>query len=277
MSTSTSSTSKVSSSDDDSSKLPRSSQTGSLGSNIKILNYEDSPKAAITLLKAFDNDSLAKLLVSDLNDHQLKRDFELALYEAYVRQHISKGLCLGINESDDEFETVAVWSCPDSVERGLESFSTLMESGYGKVWNLGCEGSRNKVFNGLLPLLEHTNERIVTTDPRFKGKGVYTLVYVGSTANARGKGNARKMFDYMFQNYIDLPDTSNITYLESSSVSNIPIYEKFGFKFYEDIILGDKVDENSIEGEDYAVMNIMIRDTLGHDWTKDDDISVAKL
>ncbi|EGV62042.1 hypothetical protein CANTEDRAFT_99133 [Yamadazyma tenuis ATCC 10573] len=243
--------------------------------NIRILNINDTTKAAKCLLAAFGTDDLATLLVNHIDDPKHKVLCELSLYEAYVRQHIMAGLVLGINETEEEFETVGVWSLPDSIEKGLESFSTLMKSGYGKVWEIYGEEGRFKVFDGMLPLLHDTCERILTTDSRFHKKKLFTLVYLGSTEAARGKGNVRKMFDFMFQNYIDVcPD--NLSYLESSALSNIPIYERFGFHFYEDIMLGEK-KAGSEPGNDYAVMNVMIRGTNGHDWTKDAPVSSPKL
>ncbi|KAK6466078.1 hypothetical protein DFJ63DRAFT_311156 [Scheffersomyces coipomensis] len=237
-------------------------------STIRILNVNDTRKAAITLLDSFRTDSLAKLLVCHIPTQEEKDRCELALYEAYLRQHMSKGLCLGINESEDRFETVAIWSTPTSVERGLDSFGNLMQSGYDKVWNLFGDEGRDKIFYGMLPLLHDSCERILTNDSRLRHKGVWTLVYLGSTLQARGKGNARTMFEYMFNNYIDVSD-NNISYLESSSPDNIPIYERFGFKVYEDIVLGNPNVKNAVEGQDYAIMNVMIRGTKGHDWSKD--------
>lgn len=270
----------VSSSDDNSSKLHASANSNTNNdmdkfSNVKLLDYKDVEKAVVTLIEAFSTDSLAELLASDLKSSQLKKDFEVLLYTAYLRQHISKGIVLGINESSECFETVAIWSHPDSIGQGLDSFTTLMESGYGKLWNSTDEITREKVFHGMLPLLHDTFEHIISNDTRFRGKGAFTLVYLGSTKNARGKGNVRKIFDYMFANYVDLTNSNHICYLESSAASNIPIYERFGFKFYKDIMLGSK-SENSIEGRDYALMNVMIRDSFGNDWTKDPDSPLSK-
>ncbi|KAK6458171.1 uncharacterized protein RJT20DRAFT_126118 [Scheffersomyces xylosifermentans] len=249
--------------------------TPSKYSNLRVLNHKDTHKAALTLLASFRTDALAKLLVSHIPDQAEKDRCELALYEAYLNQHISKGLCLGINETADSFETVAIWSTPTSVENGLDSFGVLMESGYDKVWQMFGEIGREKVFYGMLPLLHDSCERILSTDSRFRNKGVWTLVYLGSTVAARGKGNARKMFDYMFTQHIDA-SKNNIAYLESSSPDNIPIYERFGFRFYEDITLGDNATKGAIEGEDFATMNIMIRGTNGHDWTEDKNTFTEK-
>lgn len=234
---------------------------------VRKLTYADVPKAAKTLQESFSEDALARLLTNHIKDPEKKYKIDILLYEAYLRQHIAKGVCLGIGETSDGFETVAIWSTPSSVADGLESFHTLMASGYGKLWEHAEQEGQEKIFEGMLPLLHDTSARIFATDKRFRGKGVYTLVYLGSVASARGKGNVRTMFDYMFQKYIDVPNSNNIAYLESSSPDNIPIYNRFGFHFYKDITLGDKDKPNAKEGDDYAVMNVMVRGSFGKDWT----------
>lgn len=237
------------------------------GSDIRVLTLEDTDKAARTLFYSFRTDSLANLLFSHMSSQEVKDKCEFELYRAYVRQHIMKGICLGINEDVDDFETVAIWSTPSSVAEGLDSFATLMNAGYDKLWHMIDDVGRQKIFYGMLPLLHDSCERILSNDSRFKNKKLFTLVYVGSLQKARGKGNARKMFEYMFKNHIDICENS-ISYLESSAVSNVPIYERFGFRLYEDIMLGQK-NTGSVEGKDYAIMNVMIRGTNGHDWTTD--------
>lgn len=243
---------------------------------IRVLSDKDVHKACVTLVQSFSQDSLAKLLVNHVTTDEEKYKIEYNLYACYLRQHIRKGICLGIGESDKEFETVAIWSTNTSDEEGLDSFVNLMESGYGELWNQVGEAGREKIFKGMLPLLHHTATRIMSTDPRFKGKGVYTLVYLGSVASARGKGNVRAMFDYMFTNHIDKPNTNNVAYLESSSPDNIPIYNRFGFACYEDIMLGSNEAPDAKEGDDYAIMHVMIRDCFGREWSKD-PVSEAKL
>lgn len=238
--------------------------------HVKTLTMADCKKAAITLFEAFRSDDLANMLTSHLEDQRRRDKIELKLYEAYVAQHIYKGLCLGMGETEDRFESVAVWALPDSEHSGIESCATLMESGFYKVWLACDEGARQKIFKGMMPLLTDTYERILSTDTRFIGKNVYTLVYLGSIKAARGKGNSRKMFQYMFDNYIDA-SPNNIGYLESSSANNIPIYNKFDFKCYEDIVLGNTID--GVAGKDFAVMNVMIRGSFGHDWTNDENLN----
>lgn len=233
--------------------------------NIKFLTRADTKKAAHCLLEAFQDDSLAKLLTSHFLDPEQRRRCELQLYEAYLNQHIAKGICLGVGETKEGFETVAIWSTPKSAEEGLDELNNMLEAGYGKVWDMFGEEGRQKVFYGMLPLLHDSCERIIESDSRFASKKVFVLVYIGSTERARGKGNARKQFEVMFKHFIDPMDNS-ISYLESSAKSNIPIYNRFGFHFVEDIVLGHDYDRG-IEGKDWAVMNVMIRGNKGNDWT----------
>lgn len=243
-------------------------------SRIRVLANEDAKKAALTLYDSFQTDSLAKMLTNHIKDPAYRREVDIFLYECYLRQHIAKGVCLGIGESESGFETVAVWSTPTSVDEGLDDFPTLMDAGYGKLWEMSGKEGQEKIFKGMLPLLHDSFNHIMATDSRFADKGVYTLVYLGSLASARGKGNVRLMFEYMFERYIDLPNTNHIAYLESSSATNIPIYNKFGFLFYKDIMLGSRSNPAAKEGEDFAVMNVMIRGPYGESW---ETFSPAKL
>lgn len=235
-------------------------------SRVKKLTLDDVPKATKTLVHAFATDNLGRLLTVHVTNPIVKEQIETLLYECYLKQHIRKGICLGVGEGEDIFETVAIWSHPRSAEEGLDSFANLMDAGYDHLWHICGKEGQDKIFRGMMPLLHDTCHRIFTTDKRLFNKDVFTLVYMGSVAKARGKGNARAVFEYMFENYIDLPGTNNVGYLESSSANNIPIYNKFGFRVYENIVLGSKDVPNAQEAQDYAVMNVMIRGSFGQNY-----------
>lgn len=238
-------------------------------SGMKYLTYKDVPKAAYTLFHSFRTDPLGQLLTSHLKNEKERNMVEMKLYECYLKQHINKGICIGINESEKEFETVAIWATPTSEEEGLYSFSNLMDSSFDELYSICDDESREKIFNGLLPLLHDSFDEIMNNDSRFHKKNVWTLVYLGLLASARGKGNVRKMFNFLFENYVDVQENS-LCYLESSSSDNIPIYNRFGFHTHKDILLGKK-SANSQEGKDYAIMNVMIRGYKGEDWTKQEN------
>ncbi|GMM29072.1 hypothetical protein DAMA08_017880 [Martiniozyma asiatica (nom. inval.)] len=229
--------------------------------NIEILTFKDVKKAARTLYESFDDDDVARYCSRHLeNDPQRKLDVDLAMYEAYVSVHIMKGLAIGIkgenaSDADNEtFETVALWEIPNGGD--MSDYITLIRSGFAKLaWKTGAEG-RKRIFQTMFPVL-HGNFHDIMHN---KGEeNTFTLVYLGSTPKARGKGNVRAIFEWMFQNYID--KNNSVAYLESSSVNNFPIYEKFGFKPVADIWLGDKNDP-----VDSARMDVMIRGPNGSTW-----------
>jgi hypothetical protein len=228
-------------------------------SNVEILTFNDTKKAALTLYKAFDNDDVARFVSRHLeNDPARKREIDLQMYEAYINSHIMKGLVIGIkgdnHEEKDIYETVSIWEKPNA---DITDYLTLIRSGFAKVaWNTGAEG-RRRVFSIMFKILHDSFHEITDCDPN--GSNTWTLVYLGSTPDARGKGNVRKVFEYMFQEHID-PTGAN-AYLESSSVVNFPIYEKFGFRAVRDIWLGDKNDPS-----DSARMDVMIRGPKGETW-----------
>lgn len=228
-------------------------------SKVEILELKDARKAALTLYQSFDNDDVARYTSRHLeNDPERRKQIDIQLYEAYVASHIMKGVAVvvkGDNHEDNAtFETVALWEKP-GVE--VTDYLTLVRSGFAKLaWNTGSEG-RRRIFGVLFKVLHESFHEIMDCD--LNGTNTFTLVYLGSTPAARGKGNVRKIFEYMFDNFID-PVGAN-AYLESSSIANFPIYEKFGFRAVRDIWLGDKEDPI-----DKARMDIMIRGPKGEDW-----------
>lgn len=223
---------------------------------VEILGFSDYKQVALTLYESFQNDLLSKYLTIHLaGNPDLKKRAEIALFEAYAYSHMLKGLVVGIRSEDGKrFETVAVWARPDS--GNMENFWTLVRSGYLKyAWLTGAEG-RDRLFNGLFPLLHKTSHEVLGQAQT----NTWSLIYLGSTPEARGKGNARAMFDFMFENYIDKKGC--LSYLESSSSANIPIYEKFGYKLVKQIVLGDPVDKD----KDFAAFEIMVRGPMGKQW-----------
>lgn len=227
---------------------------------VEILQMEDAKKAARTLYEAFDNDDVARYVSRHLEGNpELKKQVDLQLYEGYVRSHIMKSICFVIkgedHENKDTFETVSIWVKPDA--GSLDDYLTLVRSGFAKMaWNTGAEG-RRRVFGVLFPVLHDNYDHIMSVDPN--ASNTWTLVYLGSTPAARGKGNVRAMFDHVFDNYID-PMGAN-AYLESSAIRNLPIYERFGFRAINAVWLGDRDDP-----VDKARMDIMIRGPRGEKW-----------
>lgn len=229
-------------------------------SRVEILGYNDVKKAALTLYTAFDDDDVARYATRHLeHDPVKKKKIDLQVYESYLVSHMMKGLVLGIkgddHENKDTYETVSIWVRPDS--GSLDDYLTLIRSGFAKLaWDTGSEG-RRRIFSVMFKILHDNYEKIISIDPNHEN--TWTLVYLGSTPDARGKGNVREMLDYIFDNYID--PANSLTYLESSAIRNLPIYERFGFRAVADIWLGDI--EHPV---DKARMDVMVRGPKGKQW-----------
>jgi len=227
---------------------------------VEVLTFKDCKKAANTLYKAFDNDDVDRYLTRHLeNQPDLKKKCDILLFEAYVYALMLKGIVVGVRGEDSEdkdyFETVATWSTPDTGT--IEDYLTMLRSGFARLaWLTGAEG-RRRVFHDLFKTLASNAEDIMSVDP--DGDNLFTLVYLGTVPEARGHGNVRAAFDFMFKNYID--PRNSISYLESSALRNIPIYERFGFRAVADEWLGDK---NA--AVDKARMDVMIRGPKGETW-----------
>ena len=73
-------------------------------SNLRHLTNKDVTKAAYTLLEAFAEDDLAKMLVCHIEDKAERQLCELTLYEAYIRQHIAKGIVIGQGETESDLK-----------------------------------------------------------------------------------------------------------------------------------------------------------------------------
>ncbi|ODQ78032.1 hypothetical protein BABINDRAFT_172492 [Babjeviella inositovora NRRL Y-12698] len=230
--------------------------------SIRPLTIRDSSKAAKTLYKAFKTDVLSRYVSKHLEDQpEYRQKVDIALYEAYVYSHILRGLVFGIEydpssateEVDDGtgisnaecFETVSLWAPPGV---NIDDPITFARSYYKFAWLTGAAG-RKRVFTTFFgALVFNFHDALGKED-----NDAYALVYLASTPAARGKGNARKMLEYMFETHID--KENKLTYLESSSAVNIPIYEKFGFRWVRDMIIGDENDPNG----DFARLNVMVR------------------
>lgn len=130
-------------------KLKSEAKTSPYLSTLRHLTNKDVKKAAYTLLEAFAEDSLAKMLVCHIKDPKERKICELTLYEAYLRQHIAKGIVIGQGETESGFETVSIWSHPQSEQDGLihiiilwkqvmEKYGIYMEKKVGKRYFMEC-------------------------------------------------------------------------------------------------------------------------------------------
>lgn len=216
---------------------------------VEIVTIKEYRAAAATLYESFDGDDISRYLFSHIENLLDQELAQRTYFECIVYSHILKGLVIGIRTDDGlGFESVAVWSLPGSGD--MEDFLTYWRSGFYKLsWQVGREG-RRKIYNELFDMLYEVEEQILGE------LGCYTLVYMGTVASGRGKGNVSRLLKYTFENHID--KTGDLGYLECSALSNISMYKKYGFTPVREIHIGS--------GNLEAKMHIMVRGIGGESW-----------
>ncbi|KZZ99550.1 Acyl-CoA N-acyltransferase [Moelleriella libera RCEF 2490] len=103
-------------------------------------------------------------------------------------------------------------------------------SGTWRLWYQLPKECRKRFFDELYPALHNTKAEVMG----HRDNDCYYLGYIGTKANARGRGYASKLLRHM----MDKADRENrAMYLESSNVQNNVFYAKFGFEFKKEIVL----------------------------------------
>lgn len=210
---------------------------------VELHEYE---KARDTLARAFTEDKVAQYLTDcDGNTHEQQRKLDLDIFEYIIYAHLLKGLVLTVGD----WEGIACWMPPN---QNMDDIWTIMKSGMWRLYyKLGKE-SRARYFNEFLPKL-HDGKADVLKERDDKS---WYLIYIGTVPEARGKGYSRKLVEYV----TDLADKNNEPcYLESSSLANVPIYQRYGFEVKKELYL--------TRGETPVELQLMVREPKV---TKDD-------
>lgn len=126
-----------------------------------------------------------------------------------------------------------------------DGLATMLLSGMWRLrYRLSPEG-RTRFFAEFAPLLHST--KAATLGPRDENS--YYLVYLGTRPSARGKGYARAVVEGVLRR-ADVEGRA--AYLESSHVSNLSMYGKWGFEGVGNIVLK--------RGEVEVVLDVMVRE-----------------
>ncbi|KAL8871109.1 MAG: hypothetical protein Q9174_002997, partial [Haloplaca sp. 1 TL-2023] len=110
------------------------------------------------------------------------------------------------------------------------------------LFKLPAEGRRR--FTEFIPLLHHTKAEVLG---KYDDKSWY-LVYIGTKREARGRGYARKLIEFVTK---QADAEGQLCYLESSNDINPKIYQKMGFEMIKKIELG--------RAQKPVVLDIMVR------------------
>ena len=148
-------------------------------------------EAAACLAEAFRLDNIVRYAI-DTPDrtHQSEEErFELhkAAMEYVTYAHCLNGLVLTVGEN---YDSVALWLPPG---KNIDDWLTILRSGLWRLnYKLSKEG-KTRFFEEFLPLLHYTKQEVLGE----RDNNSWYLNYVGTKPEARGKGYARKLIEYV--------------------------------------------------------------------------------
>lgn len=252
---------------------PRPNST-STSFEVEVVDASNFQKAARTLQLAFANDEFTSYLTKSIESPELRKQVDLALFEASVFSSILDGIVVAIRDVELELKDANAPFC------AVACFTKPnMDSGFWDRVYMGnfrrelvvSETCSRRVFMEQFPILDKTKSEILQEDETY----CWYLADIGTIPSARGKGCAKALLNHVYENYIDR-DQNAICYLESTNVANRSVYENLGFRFIKKLKVGhvscafacgDGCQESPLE------MDIMVRGVHGQEWTRKDPIS----
>ncbi|KAK4941109.1 hypothetical protein LTR10_018909 [Elasticomyces elasticus] len=211
---------------------------------IRIVAPHEYKEAAACLAEAFRFDKIVRYAVDTPDREHISDEERFQLHKScleYVTYaHCLQGLVLAVGQN---YDCVALWLPPG---KNIDDWITILRSG---MWRLGYKLSkegRTRFFDEFLPLLHETKLEILGE----RDNNSWYLNYVGTKPEARRKGYAKKLIEYVTK----LADAhGQPCYLESSHDINLVIYGKLGFELRKQIYLKRST------GEDLR-MDVMVRE-----------------
>ncbi|KAI5844963.1 hypothetical protein DFP73DRAFT_37809 [Morchella snyderi] len=201
---------------------------------VRVLGIDEYKSAARTLADAFFKDDVAFYCLETPDNGGMTREelypLHLEILEYIVAAHCYNGLVLGIGEHN---EGIALWMPPG---KNMDDWFTIFRSGMWRLyWKLTKEGKK-RYFEEFLEVLHQ--KKVETMGDQ--DKDAWYLVYLGVTPDARGRGYARKLIEFVTRK-CDVDRAP--CYLESSHVNNVPMYQRFGFVKKDFVTLGPNCDK----------------------------------
>lgn len=162
-------------------------------SEIRIVEPSEYKEAALSLAEAFRDDQAVRYAIDtpDRAHWTEEQRFELhrQALEYVTYAHCLKGL---VTTTGENYGCVALWMPPG---KHMDDWLTILRSGMWRLqFQLSAEG-RKRFFREFLPLLHQTKEEVLGN----RDAESWYLVYIGTRANSRGKGYARKLIEHITQ------------------------------------------------------------------------------
>lgn len=166
---------------------------------IRTATADDSPAITAALARAFHDDPVASYALPSA----VKRSGQL---QRFYRERLRTLLVDELVFCDDEQHAAALWAAPD---RWHTPLSELL---------------RTRIFSWRTPLFLAGGLRVERRHPT---EPHYYLAILGVDPSAQGRGLGSAVMRPM----LDRCDTERVpAYLESSKASNVPFYERHGFR-----------------------------------------------
>jgi len=224
---------------------------------VRVVAPHEYREAAACLAEAFRFDNIVRYAIDTPDRMQLSEEERFEIHKSameYVTYaHCLQGLVLTVG---DNFECVALWLPPG---KNIDDWFTILRSGMWRLgWKLSKEG-RIRFFDEFLPLLAHSKQEVLGE----RNRNSWYLNYIGTKAEARGRGYARKLIEYVSK----MADAEGLPcYLESSHDVNLIIYGKLGFELRKQIHL------QKTAGKELR-MDVMVREPSGKCEKKENEVA----
>lgn len=231
-----------------------------LNSEIRIVSPSEYKEAAQCLIEAFADDHVARYAIETPDNTHWTDQQRWEVYKQMF-EYITYATCLKglVTTVGPNYDCVALWNPPG---KNVDGLFTLLRSGLWRLhYQLSKEG-RERFFKEFIPLLSTSLDEILGD----RSAECWYLNYIGTKSGSRGRGYAKKLMLHVTDmvsalehcqespNLLQADREGRPTYLESSHEVNIPIYEKFGFKYIKAIYL--ERDEERVK------MDVMVREPI---------------
>lgn len=158
---------------------------------VRIVAPHEYKEAAACLAEAFRFDKVVRYAIDTPDREHMTEEEKFELHKVameYVTYaHCLNGLVLAAGEN---YDCVALWLPPG---KNIDDWMTIIRSG---MWRLSYKLSKEgkiRFFEEFLPLLHDTKQEILGE----RDNQSWYLNYVGTKPEARGKGYARKVIEYV--------------------------------------------------------------------------------
>ncbi|TPX33091.1 hypothetical protein SmJEL517_g03943 [Synchytrium microbalum] len=184
--------------------------------------------ALTTLVEAFYDDPASAYFRRGLKGKRLER-YNKVFFAGFARVTALQGMLYEV----DNYSNICMWFPPHiSLDSNMFATGLLFD-----ILQIPFKVTARSMFNYSPKADKAKAKYFKSIDYDYKTKGLYYLLMTGTRNDKRGKG----LLKYNMLPVLEKADEEGVAcYLESSKPSNIPIYERFGFKVVDNFELKDK-------------------------------------